>query len=82
MNIKQLIKRSGLRRTEFAKKYDIPIATLNTWEYGNSNPPPYVMKLLERCVNEDAGILDKPEPDVDQLKVLCDRLIDLIRKYD
>lgn len=82
MEVKQLVKRSGLKRVEFAEKYGIPINTLNTWEYGKGNPPPYVLKLLERCVNEDAGIVDKPSPDVDQLKVLCDKLIDLIRKYD
>ena len=53
-----------------------------------SKPPEYVFSLLERAVHEDMKQFnepeerDLPEPEVEQMKELCDLLIDLIRRYD
>jgi putative transcriptional regulator len=43
----------GISRAEFARKYKIPIRTLEDWDSGKSNPPAYVVELLERAVKED-----------------------------
>ena len=53
MTIKEIRELSGLSQGKFAKKYGIPIGTLHHWEAGDREPPEYVLKLLERVVNED-----------------------------
>ncbi len=53
--IGELRKLTGLNRKEFAKFYEIPLRTVEDWELGKSNCPPYVEKFLERIVNEDVA---------------------------
>lgn len=43
----------GISRAEFSRRYDIPIRTLEDWDAGRTNPPKYVISLLERVVRED-----------------------------
>lgn len=40
-------------RSEFSRRYNIPIRTLEDWDSGRTNPPAYVTQLLERVVKED-----------------------------
>lgn len=42
-----------MTQEQFAKKYDIPVRTLQQWESGRRNPPDYVVNLLDRAVKED-----------------------------
>lgn len=51
--IREIRNRSGLSRQEFAKKYSIPIRTLEKWEREETKPAEYIVKLLERVVCED-----------------------------
>ena len=44
----------GVSRAEFGRRYNIPIRTLEDWEWGKNKPPAYVVQLLERVVKEDA----------------------------
>lgn len=53
MTIKEIRALSGLSQAKFAKKYEIPQRTLESWEMGDRNPPAYVLKMLERIVQED-----------------------------
>lgn len=46
-------KMLGISRAEFSRRYDIPIRTLENWDAGKRLPPDYVIKLLERVVEED-----------------------------
>lgn len=43
----------GLSRSEFSRRYGIPIRTMEDWEAGRRTPPEYVVSLLERVVKED-----------------------------
>lgn len=43
----------GISRAEFGRRYSIPIRTLEDWDSGKSNPPGYVVSLLERVVRDD-----------------------------
>lgn len=43
----------GLSRSEFSRRYGIPIRTLEDWEANRRTPPEYVISLLERVVKED-----------------------------
>lgn len=58
MTIKEIRQITGLTQEEFAKKYEIPVSTLQGWESSPTTRryrecPPYVLKLLERVVIED-----------------------------
>ena len=44
---------SGLNRTQFSKKYNIPLRSLEHWDAGDREPADYVFDLLERAVKED-----------------------------
>lgn len=46
MDIKEMRILTGLTQKEFALKYDIPLGTLRRWEYGESKPAPYLLKLI------------------------------------
>lgn len=53
MTIKEIRALTGMSQAKFAKKYEIPQRTLESWEMGDRNPPEYVLKMLERIVLED-----------------------------
>lgn len=58
MTIKEIRQISGLTQEKFAKKYEIPVHTIKGWESSDTSSrhrecPLYVLKLLERVVNED-----------------------------
>ena len=44
---------TGLSRTAFAKKYNIPLRTVEDWDWGKKEPSGWVMDLLERVVKMD-----------------------------
>lgn len=46
--IKSLRTKLGLTQKEFAKKYEIPLATVQDWEHGRRIPPTYVPKMCEK----------------------------------
>ncbi len=51
--ITEIRERSGITKMELSKKYDIPYSTLQKWERGESNPPAYVINLLDRLLQID-----------------------------
>jgi DNA-binding transcriptional regulator YiaG len=46
MTIKEAREQAGLSKAEMARRFEIPIRTLENWESGNRTPPPYVEKLI------------------------------------
>jgi len=50
MTITEIRSISGLNKTKFAERYNIPYRTLQDWEAGKSNPPEYVRLLLGKVV--------------------------------
>lgn len=53
MKITEIRAITGLNKTDFAKKYNIPFRTVQNWELGTRECPEYVLELLERVVKED-----------------------------
>ena len=53
MTIKELRTFAGLTQQQFSDFYEIPKRSIENWESGQRNPPPYLLKLLERVVKED-----------------------------
>ncbi len=53
MTIKEIRNLTGLSQAQFAKKYAIPVKTIQGWEIDRRTPPDYVTSMLERLVRED-----------------------------
>ncbi len=49
--IQKLRKRTGLSQSQFAKKFNIPVRTLQNWEIDKSVSPEYIPSMLERILN-------------------------------
>ena len=56
MNTKEIRAILGVSRAEFSRRYGIPIRTLEDWDAGKNHPSPWLLKLLERVVMEDAMV--------------------------
>ncbi|MCR4781709.1 MAG: helix-turn-helix domain-containing protein [Lachnospiraceae bacterium] len=52
MNIKEIRLKTGLSQSQFAKKYHIPVGTLQHWEQGVRKPPEYVVYMLNLLLNQ------------------------------
>lgn len=61
IDIKEIRVSEGLSQNAFAKKYSIPVRTLQEWEQKRSKPPVYFEKLLR-----DAS-LNQPYASIDEL---------------
>ena len=55
MEISEIRKNTGLSQSQFAKKYGIPVRTLQQWEQKKSSPPSYVISMLAKLVNQEMG---------------------------
>lgn len=47
MTIKEIAKAHGISNRELARRCGIPIRTVENWSSGKTNPPEYVLKLIE-----------------------------------
>ena len=46
-NLKETRKAMKIKQKDFAKKYNIPIRTLQNWENGITEPPPYILWMID-----------------------------------
>ena len=53
MTIKELRRTTGLSQSKFAKEFGISVRTLQQWEQNISNPPVYLVPLLERVMKAE-----------------------------
>ena len=44
--IQEIRKSTGLSRTEFSRRYGIPLRTMEEWEAGRRVPPEYIPEML------------------------------------
>ena len=51
--IKEIRKKTGLSQEGFAAKYHIPRRTIENWESGYNECPPYVLELLDFRVSHE-----------------------------
>jgi DNA-binding transcriptional regulator YiaG len=49
-----LARSSGLTKSELARRYNLPLNTLQKWLYGGSTPSDYVLDLLAFAVLTDS----------------------------
>jgi DNA-binding transcriptional regulator YiaG len=46
MTFKELRQKSGMTQQQFADYFGIPKRTIESWDEGLRNPPPYVLDLI------------------------------------
>ena len=46
-DVKELREKFGLSQSNFAKKFEIPLKSLQNWEAGRRVPPPYVIFMIK-----------------------------------
>lgn len=59
IDISEMREALGESRAEFARRYNIPVRTLENWEAGKNQCPAYVRELLARAVGEDVQKKEK-----------------------
>lgn len=48
--VKELCQKFGLKQTELARRFDIPLRTVQGWYLGERMPPKYVMRMMEEIL--------------------------------
>jgi DNA-binding transcriptional regulator YiaG len=49
--IAQLCERYGLSQSELARRFEIPLRTVQDWHAGRRTPPDYVVHMLHRLLD-------------------------------
>ena len=55
MTIREICERYALSQTALAKRFDIPLRTVQDWHAGKRVPPPYVVKMMVELLERDNG---------------------------
>lgn len=77
MNITELRESTGMSQKQFAAWFNIPLKTVQNWEYGRSTPPVYVIEMIKTIINQSKSFkITEPESsnckfDVGGQCVLC-----------
>lgn len=53
MTITEIREMLGISRAEYARRYHIPLRTVEDWEYGRRKPPVWLPYILERLAKMD-----------------------------
>lgn len=48
--IKELCEEYGLSQTALAKRFDIPLRTIQDWHAGRRTPPDYVVRMMDELL--------------------------------
>ena len=67
MTVKELRAKTGLSQSRFADRFKIPLRSVQHWEQGRQDPPPYVVSMIERIL---------------ELEELCKQLNERLSKED
>ena len=53
MTIKEICEQYGLSQTALAKRFDIPLRTVQNWAGGQRSAPDYVVKMMVELLEHD-----------------------------
>lgn len=65
MKVRELRVTTELSQRKFAEKFNIPYRTIENWEEGKTEPPDYVLRLLQKVVVAN-NIINLMEEDTDE----------------
>lgn len=51
--IKEICEAYGITQTELARKYGVPLRTVQDWHGGRRTPPDYVVNMIERLLAQE-----------------------------
>lgn len=54
MNVKDLCNKYGITQTELARRFGIPLRTVQGWYLGERRPPSYVPGMIAELLERDA----------------------------
>lgn len=54
MTIKELCEQYGIRQSELARRFGIPLRTVQNWHEGIRTPPDYVVRMLGELLKLEA----------------------------
>lgn len=54
MTIAEICERYGIGQTELARRFDIPLRTVQDWYAGRRVPPAYVVTMMDELLATDA----------------------------
>ena len=62
MTIREILTATGMTQTALAKRFDIPLRTVQNWATGQRECPVYIRKMMMEILGiiETAEILDLP----------------------
>lgn len=52
-DIAQICERYGLSQTAMAKRFGIPLRTVQDWHAGRRTPPDYVVRMIVELLDKD-----------------------------
>lgn len=55
MTVREICERYTLTQTALAKRFDIPLRTVQDWYAGKRVPPPYVVKMMVELIERGDG---------------------------
>lgn len=56
LSIREMRDKTGLSQSKFAAYVKIPVVNIQHWEQGVSQPPPYVVEMIERVLRLEGKI--------------------------
>lgn len=71
MTIKDLCTKYGLSQTELARRFRIPLRTIQNWHTGVRNPPFYVISMMDELlrIERDTRPLPRAAVDIEKLGI-------------
>lgn len=50
MIFNEILEKSGLNQSDFSRKFNIPLRTIQNWAGNRATPPNYVLELLNFAI--------------------------------
>ena len=55
MDIKEIRETYRMSQVQFSREFNIPVRTIQSWEYGERKCPEYLLKLIQYKLENEKG---------------------------
>lgn len=66
--IRSMIEKAGITQTAFARRFGIPLRTVQSWYLNERKCPTYLEKLLESEIERDSNLLSVDSEEIETIK--------------
>lgn len=63
MTVKEFCGTYHMRQSDLARMFGIPYRTVQDWYHGRREPPPYIIGLLQKCIDQKSDKVKGDEKD-------------------